>query len=79
MSKDKLQWVTVTSDQAILMSLCLQSLVDELLVKKNGYDTKSQTNKKGTWSYMKRDGSSHLISLDNLDINTNNKTTVSKK
>lgn len=76
MSKDKLQWVTVTSDQAILMSLCLQSLVDELLVKKNGYDTKTQAAKRGPWSYMKRDGSSHLISLDNLDINTNNKTTT---
>ncbi|KAK9890158.1 hypothetical protein WA026_008964 [Henosepilachna vigintioctopunctata] len=71
MSKDKLQWVTVTSEQAILMSLCLQSLVDELLVKKNGYETKNRGGSKGPLTYMKRDGSSHLISLDNLDININ--------
>ncbi|KAG7242971.1 hypothetical protein INR49_017662 [Caranx melampygus] len=36
MSKDRLQWVTITSQQAIMMSICLQSMVDELMVKKSG-------------------------------------------
>ncbi|MGH0180982.1 UNVERIFIED_CONTAM: hypothetical protein FKN15_005832 [Acipenser sinensis] len=36
MSKDRLQWVTVTSPQAIMVSICLQSMVDELMVKKSG-------------------------------------------
>ena len=33
---DKLQWITVVSDQAILMSLCLQSMVEELVRLKAG-------------------------------------------
>ncbi|OWK10916.1 hypothetical protein Celaphus_00006847 [Cervus elaphus hippelaphus] len=35
MSKDQLQWVTITSPQAIMMSICLQSMVDELMVKQS--------------------------------------------
>lgn len=70
MSKDKLQWITITSEQAILMSVCLQSLVDELLVKKNGKITKHpQSNK--YWSYMKRDGSNQIISLNNVNNSSN--------
>ncbi|XP_022105765.1 sorting nexin-17-like isoform X1 [Acanthaster planci] len=34
--RNKLQWITMTSDQAILISLCLQDMVDELLLKKRG-------------------------------------------
>jgi hypothetical protein len=40
MSKDKLQWITVASEQAILMSVCLQAMVDELLLKKTGVKRK---------------------------------------
>ena len=36
MNDGDLQWVTVTSSQAILMSLCLQSIVEELLRMRNG-------------------------------------------
>ncbi|XFF91299.1 hypothetical protein AB1E18_017518 [Capra hircus] len=36
MSNDQLQWVTITSPQAIMMSICLQSMVDELMVKQSG-------------------------------------------
>lgn len=67
MSKNKLQWITITSEQAILMSVCLQSLVDELLMKKYGIRKKQSSLNKGNWSYMKRDGSRHLISLDNCN------------
>ena len=34
--KNKLQWITISSEQAILMSVCLQSMIDELLLKKKG-------------------------------------------
>jgi sorting nexin-17 len=40
MSKDKLQWITIASEQAILMSVCLQAMVDELLLKKTGMKRK---------------------------------------
>jgi hypothetical protein len=36
MSADKMQWITVVSGQAILMSLCLQSMVEELVRLKSG-------------------------------------------
>lgn len=36
MAKEKLQWISIYSEQAILMSVCLQSMVDELLLKKVG-------------------------------------------
>uniref|UniRef100_A0A8C5MXV5 Sorting nexin-17 n=1 Tax=Leptobrachium leishanense TaxID=445787 RepID=A0A8C5MXV5_9ANUR len=36
MSKDRLQWITISSPQAIMMSISLQSMVDELMVKKSG-------------------------------------------
>uniref|UniRef100_A0A0B7A079 Sorting nexin-17 n=1 Tax=Arion vulgaris TaxID=1028688 RepID=A0A0B7A079_9EUPU len=35
MSRDTLQWISVISDQAMLMSMCLQSMVDELIMKKH--------------------------------------------
>ncbi|KDR21557.1 sorting nexin-17 [Zootermopsis nevadensis] len=65
MSRDKLQWITIASEQAILMSVCLQAMVDELLLKKTGMKRKQPGDKvrKGSWSYMKRDGSSQLISV----------------
>ncbi|GJQ68174.1 hypothetical protein Trydic_g10737 [Trypoxylus dichotomus] len=80
MSKDNLQWITISSEQAILMSGCLQSMVDQLLVKRNGIKPKPIEQHKGQWSYMKRDGSSHLISLDDPDVypetsSTNGETT----
>lgn len=76
MSKDRLQWITVSSEQAILMSVCLQSMVDELLLKRNGVKRKNSSVGKGNWSYMKRDGSSQLISLDEPDVHPTT-TTVS--
>lgn len=36
MAKNKLQWITLFSTQAILMSMCLQGMVDELIMKKEG-------------------------------------------
>lgn len=74
MSKEKLQWITIHSEQAILMSVCLQSMVDELLLKKNGAKKKqSGCGNRNCWSYMKRDGSSQLIS-SNQTLNDGNTT-----
>lgn len=68
MYKDKLQWITIASDQAILMSVCLQSMVDELLLKRNGVKKKQNPRiNKNNWVYMKRDGSSQLISPSGED------------
>lgn len=39
MSKNCLKWITISSEQAMLMSVCLQSVVDELLNQKDGADT----------------------------------------
>lgn len=33
LSKDRLQWITVDSPQVIFLSLCLQSMVEELMRK----------------------------------------------
>ncbi|XP_054156548.1 sorting nexin-17-like [Oppia nitens] len=77
LSKDQLQWITIISDQAILMSVCLQGMVEELLMKRNGkklcrqdmthnsgcVNGNNNNSRRGSWSYMKRDGSSHQISL----------------
>ncbi|CAD6996882.1 sorting nexin-17 [Ceratitis capitata] len=38
MSKQTLRWITITSAQAMLMSVCLQSMVDELLNCKDTID-----------------------------------------
>jgi len=53
------------------MSVCLQGMVEELLMKRNGKKIKREdsiqfvdrNNRRGSWSYMKRDGSSHQIAL----------------
>ena len=38
MPKDCLKWITIASEQAMLMFVCLQSMVDELLKQKRGND-----------------------------------------
>ena len=44
MNTGELQWVTVVSTQAILMSLCLQSMVEELLRIRSGAKIKMVRN-----------------------------------
>ena len=34
--KEKLQWITIHTEQAALVSMCLQSMVDEILTKRKG-------------------------------------------
>lgn len=48
MAKDTLKWITITTDQAILMSMCLQSMVDELIMKKQGKKIKKPQDRSKT-------------------------------
>ncbi|XP_024940784.1 sorting nexin-17 [Cephus cinctus] len=83
MARNQLQWITITSEQAILMSVCLQAMIDELLIKNVG-GSKSQEVSGKTWTYIMRDGVSTIVmgssSMDNLsaiqddeDINSSGK------
>ena len=56
-AKNQLQWITITSEQAILMSVCLQSMIDELLLKNAG-GSKPQDVSGKSWVYVMRNGES---------------------
>ena len=56
-AKNQLQWITITSEQAILMSVCLQSMIDELLLKNAG-GSKPQDVSGKSWVYIMRNGES---------------------
>uniref|UniRef100_A0A8D0L100 Sorting nexin-17 n=1 Tax=Sphenodon punctatus TaxID=8508 RepID=A0A8D0L100_SPHPU len=55
MSKDRLQWVTITSPQAIMLSICLQSMVDELMVKKSGGSIRKMFRRRGNGALRRSD------------------------
>uniref|UniRef100_A0AAQ5XBB7 Sorting nexin-17 n=1 Tax=Amphiprion ocellaris TaxID=80972 RepID=A0AAQ5XBB7_AMPOC len=67
MSKDRLQWVTITSQQAIMMSICLQSMVDELMVKKSGGSIKKLLRKRHNGSIHRPDSQQAVKSPPLLD------------
>lgn len=60
MAKDKLQWVTISSEQVILMSICLQSMIDELLLKNVNINKKKEIPGK-SWVYLTRNGRSQVV------------------
>uniref|UniRef100_A0A182JDB1 Uncharacterized protein n=1 Tax=Anopheles atroparvus TaxID=41427 RepID=A0A182JDB1_ANOAO len=88
MAKNQLKWITVYSEQSMLMSVCLQSIVDELLNQKNGSDPAHlqsvQHVEYTPLSYIRRDGSNYCIpdssstdtlcNLVNNDVSGNNGT-----
>ena len=63
--RPELQWVTIVSSQAILMSLCLQSMVEELLRIRNGVQIKKAGEKSCTtqFAFKKKDGSEMSIPI----------------
>uniref|UniRef100_A0A672N357 Sorting nexin-17-like n=1 Tax=Sinocyclocheilus grahami TaxID=75366 RepID=A0A672N357_SINGR len=67
MSKDRLQWVTITSPQAIMMSICLQSMVDELMVKKSGGSIKKMQKKRLNGTFQRSDSQQTVKSPPLLD------------
>jgi hypothetical protein len=34
-SKDKLEWITISSEQAVIMALCLKEMVAEMVSRQN--------------------------------------------
>lgn len=67
MSKDRLQWVTITSPQAIMMSICLQSMVDELMVKKSGGSIRKMLRKRAGGTLRRSDSQQAVKSPPLLD------------
>uniref|UniRef100_A0A8C4ZII3 Sorting nexin-17 n=1 Tax=Gadus morhua TaxID=8049 RepID=A0A8C4ZII3_GADMO len=76
MSKDRLQWVTITSPQAIMMSICLQSMVDELMVKKSGGSLKKMLRKRHNGSIHRSD-SQHAVKSPPLLVSRDTTTKLS--
>lgn len=60
-AKNQLQWITVISEQAILMSVCLQAMIDELLSKTIDSSNKIQEVSQKSWIYVMRDGQSITV------------------
>eukprot|EP00094_Tigriopus_californicus_P004110 TCALIF_03959-PA protein Name:"Similar to snx17 Sorting nexin-17 (Danio rerio)" AED:0.08 eAED:0.08 QI:232/0.83/0.85/1/1/1/7/288/452 len=58
MNNQELQWITIISPQAILMSLCLQSIVEELLRVRSGIAIKKAGEKSCSTEYLfqRKDG-----------------------
>ncbi|XP_043465712.1 sorting nexin-17 isoform X4 [Leptopilina heterotoma] len=48
-SKNHLQWIRISSEQSILMSLCLQSMIEELILK-NADDCEPQNTETGSFA-----------------------------
>ncbi|KAM4041605.1 sorting nexin-17 [Anomaloglossus baeobatrachus] len=67
MSKDRLQWITISSPQAIMMSICLQSMVDELMVKKSGGSIKKMSRKRQACLVRRSDSQQAVKSPPVLD------------
>lgn len=56
MSKNYLKWIQIRSDKAMMMTVCLQSLVNELLNQKSDSNNGQSTIKADTRiSFLKRD------------------------
>ncbi|CAH1774725.1 unnamed protein product [Owenia fusiformis] len=56
-ARDELKWITILSDQAILISMCLQGMVDELIMKKQGKRVKrpAERARNRRTDFIKRD------------------------
>lgn len=68
-AKDTLKWITIFSEQAILISMCLQGMVDELLMKKQGKRIKRPQDriKKAPRQFLKRDGTNSTFNSADTD------------
>nr|XP_034966227.1 sorting nexin-17 [Zootoca vivipara] len=82
MSKDRLQWVTITSPQAIMLSICLQSMVDELMVKKSGGSIRKLFRRRTNGALQRSDSQQAVKSpplLDSPDASRDSLTKVASK
>ncbi|XP_003699194.2 sorting nexin 17 isoform X1 [Megachile rotundata] len=73
-AENDLQWITIISEQAILMSVCLQAMIDELLSRNDG-GIKTQEITPKSWTYIMRDGQSVIMgaSSDETDESKRNR------
>ncbi|XP_032876882.1 sorting nexin-17 isoform X3 [Amblyraja radiata] len=78
MSKDRLQWVTISSPQAIMMSISLQAMVDELMVKKSGGNIKKMLKKRINGALHRSDSQQAVKSPPLLDSPESNKDPIVK-
>lgn len=70
-AKNELQWITIVSEQAILMSVCLQAMIDELL-QKRVVGSRIQAEPGKSWTYIMRDGQTRVIAGSPLRECANN-------
>ncbi|XP_011871922.1 PREDICTED: sorting nexin-17 isoform X1 [Vollenhovia emeryi] len=70
-ARNELQWITIASEQAILMSVCLQAMIDELL-QKRVVGSKNQAESGKSWTYVMRDGQSRIVAGSPLRECANN-------
>ncbi|KAL0102996.1 hypothetical protein PUN28_018357 [Cardiocondyla obscurior] len=75
-ARNELQWITIASEQAILISVCLQAMIDELL-QKCVVGSKSQAEPGKSWTYIMRDGQSRIVTGSPLRECANNNHTKS--
>ena len=62
----EMQWISITSPQAILMSVCLQSMVEELLRIRNDQPIKKPSDgstEVRQYVHRKQDGSETVVSV----------------
>ncbi|XP_069743301.1 sorting nexin-17 isoform X2 [Narcine bancroftii] len=78
MSKDRLQWVTISSPQAIMMSISLQAMVDELMVKKSGGNIKKMQKKRINGPLCRSDSQQAVKSPPLLDSPDSNRDPIVK-
>ncbi|XP_041043380.1 sorting nexin-17 isoform X5 [Carcharodon carcharias] len=78
MSKDRLQWVTISSPQAIMMSISLQAMVDELMVKKSGGNIKKMLKKRMNGALRRSDSQQAVKSPPLLDSPDSNREPIVK-
>lgn len=62
---NKLQWITISSNQAILMSVCLQSMIDELVLKSTN-DNKQEPESNDSWVHIKKDEQNRIVMENEL-------------
>ncbi|XP_014598037.1 PREDICTED: sorting nexin-17 [Polistes canadensis] len=61
---NKLQWITISSNQAILMSVCLQSMIDELVLKSTNDKQEPESN--DSWVHIKKDEQDRIVMENEL-------------
>ncbi|XP_037969113.2 sorting nexin-17 [Plutella xylostella] len=61
--RERLQWITLRTEHATFISVCLQSIVEELMRQKGGLGPAAAAGgvHRGSLTYVRRDGSSHLV------------------